>query len=97
MQSIIKILYLQIAFFEPENSNKNYIIQNESIYVHVKCHSNQSLFTQLSFPHELHHTNQWNQERGRRKMTWQIKAFFYTHQGVLMSNETGPQLSFQKW
>jgi hypothetical protein len=35
------------AFFKLETSNKNYI-QNDSIYVYMKYHSNQSLFTQLS-------------------------------------------------
>jgi hypothetical protein len=30
------------------HSNKNYMIQNESVYVCMKYHSSQSLFTQLS-------------------------------------------------
>jgi len=37
-----------IAFFKLETSNKNWIIQNVSIYVSVKYHSNQSLFPWLS-------------------------------------------------
>jgi hypothetical protein len=37
-----------IAFFKLETSNKNYIIQNESVYVCTKYHSNKYLFTQLS-------------------------------------------------
>jgi hypothetical protein len=36
------------CIFKLEISYKNQIIQNESIYVYMKCHRNQSLFKQLS-------------------------------------------------
>jgi hypothetical protein len=47
MQSIIKQIIF-IALFKLKTSNKNYIIQNESVYMYTKCHKNQSLFTQCS-------------------------------------------------
>jgi len=49
MQRITKQISF-IAFFKLETSNKILIIQNESIYVCMKYHSNQSLFTHLSLP-----------------------------------------------
>jgi hypothetical protein len=44
MHSTIKqVAY--IKFLELETSHENQIIQNESVYVHTKYHSNKSLFT----------------------------------------------------
>jgi len=37
-----------ISFFKVKSLHKNCIIQNESFYMYMKYHSNQSLFTQLS-------------------------------------------------
>jgi len=47
MQMITKQIIF-ITFFKLEASTKNQIIQKGFIYVCMKYHSNQSLFTQLS-------------------------------------------------
>jgi len=44
-----------IALFKLETSNKYCFIQNESIYVYMKYHSNQALFTQLIFLYSYSH------------------------------------------
>jgi len=47
-----------------------------------------SLAVQGQSPTQTHYTNQSNmKEEG--KVTWQIKRFFHTHQGMFMGNETG--------
>jgi hypothetical protein len=38
-----------IAFFKLKTQNKNSIIKNEPIYLHIKSHNNQSLSTNLFY------------------------------------------------